>query len=96
MTQFTVDSGEILIAADRTRATATAIRGEVAAMMGHLTALQASWRGTASQTFDACAAQWQATQATVDTSLEQISHALDNAARMYEETETAARSMFGT
>lgn len=96
MAQFTVDSSEIALAANRTRTTASAIRAEVATMMGHLTSLQASWQGTASQTFDSCAAQWQTTQATVENSLDQISTALDNAARMYEETETAARSMFGT
>ncbi|GAA4414721.1 hypothetical protein GCM10023169_00330 [Georgenia halophila] len=94
MAQYTVDSGEITVAAQLTRTSTANIRGEVAAMMAHLVTLQQSWTGTASQTFGACADQWRATQATVEASLEQITLALDTAARTYDDAEASAQGLF--
>ncbi|MFD1717524.1 WXG100 family type VII secretion target [Georgenia deserti] len=94
MAQFTVDSGEIVVAAQQTRTTTANIRSEVAAMMAHLITLQQSWTGTASQAFGACADQWRATQATVEASLEQVTMALDTAARTYDDAESAAQGLF--
>ncbi|MFC7404506.1 WXG100 family type VII secretion target [Georgenia alba] len=94
MAQFTVDSGDIVIAAQQTRATTANVRTEVSNMMAHLVTLQQSWTGTASQAFGACADQWRATQTTVEAALEQITLALDTAARTYEDAESNAQSLF--
>ena len=94
MSRFQVDSAEVAQAAAVTRASTAAIRGEVSAMMGHLTQLQGTWTGSASAAFAGCAEQWRATQAQVDAALEQITLALDTASRTYAEAEAAAHGLF--
>ena len=94
MARFEVDSGEIMRASGSTRTSAAAIRSEVSAMMGHLTALQDSWRGGASAAFSAVLADWRATQQHVESSLDSIALCLDAGSRQYEEAETSAMRMF--
>ncbi|MDD9205993.1 WXG100 family type VII secretion target [Georgenia sp. 10Sc9-8] len=94
MVRFQVDSTEVAAAAARTRTSSGVIRGEVAAMMGHLGQLQTAWTGQAAAAFGACAEQWRATQGQVEATLEQITLALDSASRTYAEAEQAAHSLF--
>ncbi|HZK04472.1 MAG TPA: WXG100 family type VII secretion target [Actinomycetaceae bacterium] len=92
--KYSVDSAAVALAATRARATSAAIHSEVTAMMAHLLALQSSWTGSASIAFDELARRWQLVQVQVETSLDQISVALDSAAATYAETESAAARMF--
>lgn len=94
MARFEVDSGEIMRASGNARTSAAAIREEVSAMMTHLTALQDTWRGSASAAFSAVLADWRATQQQVESSLDSIATCLDAGSRQYEEAESSAMRMF--
>jgi early secretory antigenic target protein ESAT-6 len=94
MVRYQVDSAEVAQAAAQTRATAGTIQAEVAAMLGHLGQLQGSWTGSASAAFGACADQWRVAQAQVEAALEQITGALDAAARTYADAEASAHGLF--
>lgn len=91
---FEVDSARVAQAAGAARASGAAIHVEVDAMVRHLTDLQACWRGSAAATFEGVLAQWRATQIQVEAALEEISFALDTAARQYSEAEAAATRLF--
>ncbi|MDX5318868.1 MAG: WXG100 family type VII secretion target [Actinomycetes bacterium] len=92
--KYSVDSAEVAHAAARTRASASALHSEVAAMMAHLLALQGSWTGSASLAFGDLAHHWRMTQQQVESMLEQISLALDTAATAYADAEAANARMF--
>lgn len=94
MARFQVDSGEVATAAAQVRTTAGSVRTEVSAMMAHLVALQSTWTGGASAAFTTCAEQWRTLQSQVEANLDQISLALDSAARGYDDAETSAHGMF--
>ncbi|HCX84286.1 MAG TPA: WXG100 family type VII secretion target [Micrococcales bacterium] len=94
MTQYTVDAEAVAGAAAATRASGLAIATEVAAMMRHLATLEASWQGGAATQFGALAAQWRTTQAQVESSLDSIGVALDQAAAHYSDTEAATTRLF--
>ncbi|ACQ79098.1 conserved hypothetical protein [Beutenbergia cavernae DSM 12333] len=94
MTRFEVDAAAVAEAGASARASGAVIATEVAAMMRHLATLEASWHGSAASSFTALMAQWRGTQAQVEASLEQITLALDTAARQYSEAETSAIRMF--
>ena len=47
MTQYHVDAAQVAAASSQASACAETLRAEVAAMMGHLTALEESWQGSA-------------------------------------------------
>ncbi|MGO1561586.1 MAG: WXG100 family type VII secretion target [Actinomycetaceae bacterium] len=94
MARFQVDSAEVQTAAAQVRTTAGAVRTEVGTMMAHLLTLQTTWTGTAASSFTTCSEQWRALQSQVEANLDEISLALDSAARGYEDAETAAHGMF--
>ncbi|MFH5824864.1 WXG100 family type VII secretion target [Georgenia sp. AZ-5] len=94
MARFQVDSAEVALAAAQTRVSTETIRAEVASMMAHLVRLQGTWTGAASAAFGACADQWRGTQAQVEVALEQITVALDAAARTYDDAEANAQGLF--
>lgn len=94
MPRFEVDSAEVAQAAAAARSSATIINTEVTNMMRHLTSLQASWRGGASSAFTGLITEWRATQQQVETSLENISAALDSSARQYADVEAANLRLF--
>jgi len=95
MSRFEVDSAQVAQAGTAVRGSTAAIRTEVAAMMRHLVELQASWRGGAATAFGDVLADWSATQARVELSLDQITAALDAAATSYAEAELHATRLFG-
>lgn len=94
MARFEVDSAEIARASGNARTSGAVIRNEVAAMMGHLSSLQDSWRGSASSAFAAVLADWRATQQQVEQSLDALALCLDAGSRQYEEAESSALRMF--
>lgn len=96
MSLFHVDTAEVARCASLISASANALRTEVNAMMAHITALEASWSGTASNQFTATAEQWRATQAVVEQSLDNISAQLAIAANTYADAEAQTSSLFTT
>ena len=92
--KYSVDSVEVSHAATRVRSSSATIHSEVAAMMGHLIALQSAWTGSASAAFEGLSHSWQMTQAQIEANLDQIALALDAAASSYADTESAAARMF--
>ena len=70
------------------------IQGEVSGLHGQLTALQGSWTGQASTSFQGVVSDWKATQHRVEESLAAIGHALDLTARHYAEVEQQAVQLF--
>lgn len=94
MSRFEVDSTQVAQAAGAARASGAVIHTEVGAMLRHLAALEGSWRGAAASTFTSLVAEWRATQAQVEASLEHITLALDAAARQYADAEAAATRLF--
>ena len=92
--QFHVDAAEVSAASARTTHTASAIRQESAAMLAHLTTLEGSWQGSAATAFADVREQWRAAQVQVEAALDAIAQALGQAARSYEEAESAATHLF--
>ncbi|MDO5034594.1 MAG: WXG100 family type VII secretion target [Actinomycetaceae bacterium] len=96
MTVFYVDPAEVARASAMVRASADALRSEVAAMMAHLDALQASWSGTASAQFAEVAANWRSTQVLVEQSLDEIGLQLATAASAYSDAESQTTALFAS
>jgi WXG100 family type VII secretion target len=92
--QFRVDTGQITAAAGDIARISAEIDGQVAAMMGRLTALQDAWTGSAAGQFQGVVVQWQGTQRQVKASLDSIGQVLSAAGVQYAETEAAAVRMF--
>lgn len=94
MSRFEVDSAQVQAASAKVAASTTAIRSEVAAMMRHLTELQGTWQGSAAQAFSGVMTDWSRTQRRVEESLDQVTRALQNAAKSYAEAEQHAARLF--
>lgn len=94
MTQYHVDSAQVASASALAGQSAQTIRGEVAAMLAHLRALESSWQGGAAVAFAGIVEQWHGTQMQVETSLEEITRALAQAAEQYRVAEDNATRMF--
>ena len=62
--------------------------------MAHLLALQGSWTGSAAAAFGELAQRWRLTQQQVESTLEQVSLALDAAAHAYDDAESTNARMF--
>lgn len=94
MAVFSVDSDAVVSATATARSTAERVRSDVAALVANLQGLQSSWSGSAALAFQDVLEMWRATQRDVDTALDQVNMALDNAARQYADAESANLSMF--
>lgn len=94
MTIYQVDSEQLALASGNVAQTAETIRVSVAAMMAQLQALDGSWVGTASSSFQGLIARWHATQIQVEDSLAAVSEALAHASSSYAEAEGASAAMF--
>ncbi len=92
--QYHVDSAEVSAASARAAHSADAIRAEVAAMMSHLAALDASWQGSAASAFADAREQWRSAQLHVEHALDAITAALAGAARSYEDAESTVARLF--
>ncbi|GGC05373.1 WXG100 family type VII secretion target [Cellulomonas carbonis] len=93
--RYEVDSAQVSQAAAATGRSVAAVRAEVAALVRHLTDLQDGWRGSAATAFAGVLAEWTTTQQRVEHSLDQITAALDAAARTYADAEQQASRLFG-
>ncbi|MFN3867074.1 MAG: WXG100 family type VII secretion target [Demequina sp.] len=94
MTRYHVDAAEVASASALAAGSAQTIRGEVAAMMGHLTALEGSWQGGAATAFAGVLDQWRSAQVQVEQALEALTVALSHAAEQYQSAEDAAARLF--
>lgn len=94
MTSYHVDAAEVAGASALASRSSDTIRAEVAAMMGHLTALQGSWQGAAATSFAGVLDQWRAAQAQVEAALDSISLSLSQAASEYQLAEDSASRLF--
>lgn len=93
---YSVDTVAVADTAARTRTRIATIQTEVDAMRGDIGLLQSCWTGTAADSMATCAADWHLTQLQVQSNLDQISLALDNAAVCYDDAETANQGRFAT
>ena len=93
---YSVDTVAVADTAARTRTRIATIQTEVDAMRGDIGLLQSCWTGTAADSMATCAADWHLTQLQVQSNLDQISLALDNAAVCYDDAETATLGRFAT
>ncbi len=96
MSVYQVDSQQLVAAGANAAHTAQNIRTQVAAMMAQLNALETSWVGGASASFQALVARWHATQLQVEDSLNAVSNALSHAAGTYTEAESGVAAMFAS
>lgn len=94
MTRYEVDSAQVAQAAEGVQTRAATIRAEVAAMHRQLATLRDTWRGGAATAFAGVLADWSATEAQLDRSLEQISAAMHAAAQAYADAESHASRLF--
>ena len=95
MTSFHVDSDAVIQTTATANGSIERIRGEVQALLTHLTSLEGSWTGQAAGAFQSVVADWRATQQRVEESLVGIAAALGSAGRQYAETEQANLRLFG-
>ena len=94
MTQFQVDSDALITTTGAARATMGRIQAEVAALLGQLTGLEASWTGQASAQFQAAVSTWRTTQQHVEQSADVLNQALGQAGQQYAEVEQANARLF--
>lgn len=94
MPTYSVDTAAVADTAARTRTRIATIQTEVDGMRGDIGLLQSCWTGAASDSMAACAADWHLTQIQVQSNLDQISLALDNAAVCYDDAETSNQGRF--
>ncbi|MGK2349854.1 WXG100 family type VII secretion target [Actinomyces sp. W5033] len=94
MPVFSVDTQAVTDTAARTRARVTTIQEEVDAMSADIGLLQESWTGGAASSMAACASDWHLTQLQVQSSLDAISLALDQAATSYDQAESTNTARF--
>lgn len=94
MTMFQVDVAEVTRTSALVKNSVESVRSEVAALMTHLTALEASWTGNAANQFHALTQEWQATQMQVETALDDIGMRLQMAASQYADAESQATGLF--
>ncbi len=94
MTRFHVDAAEVASASAFATRSAESIRGEVAAMVAHLSALEGTWQGGAATAFTGVLEQWRGAQAQVEQALDSLSIALSQAAEQYQSAEDAAARLF--
>jgi WXG100 family type VII secretion target len=94
MTQFQVDSEQVLAATGQINSTISRLQSEVQSLHGQLQSLQGSWRGAAAESFQALANRWITTAGAVDSQLAEIGVALALAASQYRDIEYANQRLF--
>lgn len=94
MTQFTVDSEQVMAANVAIQATISRLQAEVDTLHAQLVGLQSSWTGLASNSFQELAGRWRATAAGVDAQLGDLGNALAYAANQYADIEQANQRLF--
>ena len=94
MTQFQVDSEQIVAANLKIQQTISTLQTEADVLYQQLVALQGSWSGLAASSFQELATRWRQTATAVDNQLSELGAALATAARQYSEIEAANLRLF--
>lgn len=96
MTQFQVDSEQVLAANSSIQNTIGRVQSDVEALHTQLQSLQDSWRGLAANQFLELAGRWHSTATMVQMQLSELGQALTLAAHQYEEIENANIRLFAS
>jgi len=94
MTRYQVDSEAVLAATTAAKGTIGRIQGEVGALHGQLTSLQASWSGPAATAFQGAVIEWKSLEQRVEEVLAAMGTALGHAGQQYAEIEAANTRLF--
>ena len=94
MTQFSVDSEQVMLANQNIQQTITRLTAEADSLQVQLVALQSSWTGMAANNFQELVVRWRTTTAAVDSQLAELGNALSMAATQYAEIEYANQRLF--
>lgn len=94
MSVISVDTELLQLKSANVKATVDRISADVQAMKGGLDELQATWKGSAANNFQALVAEWTLTQNKVEASLASINLALSSAAASYFQTEQGNTQRF--
>lgn len=94
MTQFQVDSEQVLAANSAIQSSIIRVQSEIETLHGQLNGLQDSWRGQAASQFQELSTRWHGTATTVQHQLGELGRALATAAHQYEEIERANLGLF--
>lgn len=94
MTQFQVDSEQVLAANTAIQSTIGRVQTDIGSLHAQLQSLQDSWRGLAANQFQELALRWHTTATAVQSQLGELGMALAYAAQQYEEIENANLRLF--
>lgn len=94
MTNFSVDSEQVMAANANIQNTISRLSAEADSLLAQLQALQGSWTGLAANSFQELVIRWRATATTVDAQLGELGAALGVAASQYAEIEYANQRLF--
>ena len=94
MTNFSVDSEQVMAANANIQNTISRLSAEADSLLAQLQALQGSWTGLAANSFQELVIRWRATATTVDAQLSELGTALGIAAAQYAEIEFANQWLF--
>ncbi|MEY4293970.1 MAG: hypothetical protein RIR29_620 [Actinomycetota bacterium] len=94
MTQFQVDSEQVLAANSAIQSTIGRVQTDIEALHAQLQSLQDSWRGLAANQFQELAIRWHGTATAVQSQLGELGQALTLAAQQYDEIENANVRLF--
>ena len=94
MTQFQVDSEQVLAANSAIQSSIVKVQGEIETLHAQLNSLQDSWRGLAANQFQELLVRWHGTATTVQQQLGELGRALATAAHQYEEIERSNLGLF--
>ncbi len=94
MAQFFVDPNRIHDGNAQIQLTISRLQQEITSLQSQLMAMQDSWQGIASNSFQELFQRWKVTSDLVDTQLGQLGQALALAANQYSETEMANQRLF--
>ena len=94
MTQFSVDSDQVMAANLSIQNTIGRLTQEVDTLHAQLIGLQGSWSGVAAASFQDLAGRWRATAAAVDGQLAELGSALAVASQQYADIEYANQRLF--
>jgi WXG100 family type VII secretion target len=94
MSIISVDTELLQLKSANVKATVDRISADVQTMKRGLDELQATWRGSAANNFQALVAEWTLTQGKVEASLASINAALASAASTYAQAEQGNTQRF--
>jgi WXG100 family type VII secretion target len=94
MSVISVDTELMQLKSSNVKASMERVSADVQAMKRGLDELEATWKGTAANTFQGLIAEWALTQHKVEASLAAISLALATAATSYAQTEQGNTQRF--